>query len=313
MKDGGIKLAEFASGLQFPEGPIALEDGSLLVVEIARGTLSRITPGGVIQVVANLGGGPNGAALGPDGRCYVCNNGGMSFHRANGRIVPTSLAPGHSGGWIEAVDLVTGKAERLYDSCNGHPLVAPNDIVFDAAGGFWFTDLGATRRGDRSSDLGALYYAAADGSFIKEAVFPLDAPNGVGLSPDGRQLYVAETNTGRLWSFDVEAPGQLKSYTGMPPWQRGKLLWTPGYYAMFDSLAVDSEGFIYVADIPYGGISVVSAQGELVEQIATPDALTTNICFGGAHRKTMFITLSSTGTIVSAEGQRAGLRLHWES
>lgn len=306
----GRVLREFASGLEFPEGPIALDDGSLLVVEIARGTLSRVTTEGT-TIVAELGGGPNGAAIGPDGRCYVCNNGGMTFHRANGRTVPVANAADHSGGWIDAVDLATGQIERLYDSCDGAPLIAPNDIIFDGAGGFWFTDLGAVSRKQRRSDLGGLYYAAADGSSIVEAIFPMDGPNGVGLSPAGDRLYVAESHSGRLWSFDVESPGRLRSYAGMPPWRRGELLWAPGRYAMFDSLAVDDEGFIYVADIPEGGISVVSPAGDFVEKIATPDSLTTNVCFGGADRRTMFITLSSTGRIVTCNAPRRGLRLHW--
>ena len=70
-----------ASGLQFPEGPVAMPDGSILVVEIARETLSRVLPGGRIEVVANIPGGPNGAALGPDGRIYICNNGGFAWVR----------------------------------------------------------------------------------------------------------------------------------------------------------------------------------------------------------------------------------------
>ncbi len=206
---------------------------------------------------------------------------------------------------------MTGKVDRLYDACGEHRLVAPNDIVFDAYGGFWFTDLGATHKGNRRGALGGLYYAAADGSFIREAIYPLDGPNGVGLSPDGSRLYVAESNSGRLWSFEIEAPGQLKDYRRMPPWQRGNLLWSPNYYAMFDSLAVDGEGLIYVADIPHGGVSVVSPQGEFIEKIAMPDQLTTNICFGGEELKSMFVTLSSTGRIVRIDGKRQGLRLHW--
>ncbi|MEO5899915.1 MAG: SMP-30/gluconolactonase/LRE family protein, partial [Ilumatobacteraceae bacterium] len=60
-------FTEITSGLRFPEGPIAIDDGSVLLVEIARGTLSQVSPDGEIAVVADLGGGPNGAALGPDG------------------------------------------------------------------------------------------------------------------------------------------------------------------------------------------------------------------------------------------------------
>jgi len=70
------ELKVIAEGLRFPEGPIAMADGSVLLVEIARGTLSRVRDGRV-EVVADLGGGPNGAAIGPDGACYVCNNGGF--------------------------------------------------------------------------------------------------------------------------------------------------------------------------------------------------------------------------------------------
>src|SRR3546814_2920883 len=71
-----MQTTELATGLQFPEGPIAMDDGSIVLVEIARGTLTRVSPDGSVTVVAELGGGPNGAALGPDGAVYVCNNGG---------------------------------------------------------------------------------------------------------------------------------------------------------------------------------------------------------------------------------------------
>jgi len=73
-------FTEIASGLRFPEGPIAMDDGSIILVEIERGTLSRVSPDGEISVIADLGGGPNGAAIGPDGAVYVCNNGGFAWH-----------------------------------------------------------------------------------------------------------------------------------------------------------------------------------------------------------------------------------------
>ncbi|MCH2100247.1 MAG: SMP-30/gluconolactonase/LRE family protein, partial [Pseudomonadales bacterium] len=60
-------MRELAKGLRFPEGPIALPGGDVLLVEIARGTLTRVALDGTVSVVANLGGGPNGAAIGPDG------------------------------------------------------------------------------------------------------------------------------------------------------------------------------------------------------------------------------------------------------
>ena len=106
-----------ATDLQFPEGPVWVGDGSLLVVEIRRRTLTRIWPGVRKEVVAELGGGPNGAALGPDGACYVCNNGGFRFHDADGATFPGLIADDYSGGRIEAVDLATGEHEVLYRAC----------------------------------------------------------------------------------------------------------------------------------------------------------------------------------------------------
>ncbi len=310
-EDRETPFVEVASGLRFPEGPVALDDGTFLVVEIERGTLTRVAADGTLSVVAELGGGPNGAAIGPDGRCYVCNNGGISFHAREGKLLPGFPPDNYAGGWIEAVDLETGKVERLYESCNGVSLKAPNDIVFDNAGGFWFTDIGKQYRDKRERDLGTLYYAKADGSLIREALFPLDGPNGVGLSPDGNTLYAAESYTGRVWAFDIESPGQLRDYSGRPPWRRGRVLWAASHYAMLDSLAVDAEGNIYVADIPMGGISIISPQGERIGKILLPDELTTNICFGGDDGCAMFITLSSTGRLVRVEGTRPGLQLNY--
>lgn len=297
---------EMASGLRFPEGPVALSDGSVLVVEVAGGRLVRVAPDGGLSVVAELGGGPNGAAIGPDGRCYVCNNGGMRFHERDGRLLPGLAPADFQGGSIQAVDLKTGAVEVLYRECNGLRLNGPNDLVFDARGGFWFTDNGKVHR--RTRDRGAVYYAEADGSAIREAVFPMDAPNGIGLSPDGARLYVAETATGRLWVFELAGPGEIRAVKGPVPWERGRLLANPTGYHLFDSLAVDGAGDICVATIP-SGVLVFAPDGGLIERLPFPDPFTTNICFGGPDLRTAFITLSSSGTLVAAPWPRPGLAL----
>ena len=123
--------------LRFPEGPIAMDDGSVIVVEIARGKVTRVQPDGSLETIAEPGGGPNGAAIGPDGRCYICNNGGLSWHEENGLLVPGDTPAEYSGGRIEAIDLAKGEIEVLYTECDGVPLKGPNDLVFDGAGGFW--------------------------------------------------------------------------------------------------------------------------------------------------------------------------------
>src|SRR5690606_17375978 len=142
MKALQLQGRVLADGLAFPEGPIAMEDGSVLLTEIAGGRLTRVMANGGIEVVAELGGGPNGAAIGPDGHCYVCNNGGFSWRTDAGFSRPTGAAHNYRGGSIQRVDLSNGAVETLYTECDGVPLHGPNDIVFDGAGGFWFTDFG---------------------------------------------------------------------------------------------------------------------------------------------------------------------------
>src|SRR3954469_13428090 len=111
------ELELIASGLRFPEGPIAMPDGSIVLVEIARGTRSRVDPStGAIDVVADCGGGPNGAAIGPDGKVYVCNNGGFfEWTETEGRLVPGRWLDADPHGSIQRVDVETGEVELLYD------------------------------------------------------------------------------------------------------------------------------------------------------------------------------------------------------
>src|SRR5262249_5513475 len=157
----------------------------------------------------------------------------------------------------------------LYTHCGAHPLRGPNDLVFDPQGGFWFTDHGKIR--ERERDRGGLYYARPDGSLIREAVFPLDAPNGVGLSPDGRRLYVAETYTGRLWAFDVGAPGEIVHGAALPGTGGGTLVAGLPGFQLFDSLAVEASGNVCVATLATGAITVVAPDGTIVEQVTVPD------------------------------------------
>jgi len=237
-----MKIREITAGLQFPEGPIAMADGSVILVEIARGTLSRVMPDGRIDVLADLGGGPNGAAIGPDGAVYVCNNGGFNFHtEADGCFRPVAQADNYSGGRIERVNLQTGRVDRLYDSVDGVPLRGPNDIVFDAHGGFYFTDLGKTRANDM--DRGGVFYGRADGGAVHAIARPVMTPNGVGLSPDGRTLYYAETEGARIWAFDITAPGQVRKDPWPSPHGGRMVVAAPGgHYQRFDSMALDALG-----------------------------------------------------------------------
>ena len=301
-----LPMTTVATGLRFPEGPIALADGSVLLVEIERGTLTRVAEDGSVDVLAHCGGGPNGAALGPDSKVYVCNNGGFEWvEQPDGRKMPTVQSRDYTGGSIQRVDVSSGVVETLYTHCGDHRLRGPNDLIFDETGGFWFTDPGKRRARDR--DRGGLYYAKADGSSIREVIYPLNHPNGVGLSPSGDCVYIAETETSKVFSWALSGPGELADYRG--PETRATLLAGLAGWQWLDSLAVDAAGNVCVATIRNGGITVISPSGSTIDHVPTGDAATTNICFGGDNLRTAFITASRTGRLLSTTWPRPGLPL----
>jgi len=297
------------TGLDFPEGPIAMDDGSVVLVEIKGKRLTRVTPDGRHETVAETGGGPNGAAIGPDGAFYICNNGGFLWTERDGLTLPAGTPDDYVTGSIQRVDPATGEVTTLYSECNGTPLRGPNDIVFDTEGGMYFTDLGKTTKDYLHH--GAVYYAKADGSHIARVAGPMITTNGIGLSPDGRSLYVAETRTSRVWGFDITAPGRVAPPQGF---RIGRLIATLPDYQLLDSLAVQEDGRICVATLIRGGISIVDPESGEVEYVQFPgDPYITNICFGGPDMRDAWVTASGTGTLYHVRWPYEGLRLNFNA
>jgi gluconolactonase len=272
-----------AEGLAFPEGPVVMADGSVILVEIHAKQVTRCWNGRT-EVVATPGGGPNGAAIGPDGALYICNSGGM----------------GHDGsptepGRIERIDIGSGKVARIYDACDGIPLGAPNDLMFDSDGNFWFTDLGKT--GADCKFYGGLYCARPDGSAITRIYGRAISYNGVGVSPDMKTVYVADTFTARVYAFDRRIEAQT------PRW-----LANAQGPSMFDSLAVTAAGNVCVATLMPGAITTVTPTGE-ASMRAMDDRLVTNIAFGGADMMDAWLTFSDRGALVRTRWEEPGMRL----
>lgn len=317
-------LRIIAEGLRFAEGPVALPDGDVLVCETHGAGLVRINPQGVVSDFARFGGGANGAAVGPDGAIYVCNNGGgrvVFEESADGTVVSRPPRPGEAirtPGRIQRV-VESEPATTLYQHCDGRPLMSPNDIVFDRSGHFYFTDygffggeireVGMDRTGVDErivrtlgmvmrSPPGSVFYAAADGGMIREVIHPLAGANGVGLSLDEKTLYVSESVTARLWAFDLIEPGQVGERRCLGVLPAG----TRVNIVVADSLVVDAGGNIIVGTIFNGGLTIFSPDGSRVRHVPTGDLFTTNACFGGPELRTLFVTLGERGALGAFEG-----------
>jgi gluconolactonase len=303
-----LEFEVLGEGLGFPEGPCISEDGTVHVVDIDGGDVIRLD-GGAPASVASPGGGPNGMALETATTAIVANNGGFLWSEVNGNRIPihhpthTNEPPGFTNGWIERVDLTSGAVEVLHSECDGRPLRGPNDLCFDEHGGIWFTDHGKGRL--QSVDRGGLYYIPPDGSTVLQKAFPLLGPNGVGLSPDGRRVYVAETHTGRLWAWDLDGPGEILPASGNLAVRHGGVCVAATPYS-FDSLAVEADGRVAIGAIA-DGIVTVTPDGQEVDVHPIAGDVTTNIAFGGPDARRAVITLSRSGRVIETEWPRPGI------
>ena len=284
-----------AEGLDFPEGPVVLPDGDIAVVEIGAGAVTRIDPAGRKTRITKMPGAPNGLALGHDGYLYCCNAGDTRFHLVDGAKEPHGTPDSYTSGSIWRLHPEKGRPEKLFDACEGRPLRGPNDLVVDATGGFYFTDLGKVFADERK--FGGVYYVPADLSGVKPVLYPFDFSNGIGLSSDGTTLYVAQTMAARLWAFQVLEPGKIEVLPDR--WEKGRLVASLTGAVGFDSLAVDSEGNICAATLNSGCITRISPDGNVVESFYFPDRYVTNICFLPGEKERAAITLSSTGHLIS--------------
>jgi gluconolactonase len=284
-----------AEGLKFPEAPVCISDGSLLFVQIESKQISRLTPDGKVRLVKQLEGGPNGLAIGPDQALYIANDGGrFSFAIRGGYNFPGAAPAEHVGGSIQRLDLKSGELTTLYESCNGKRLVAPDDLVFDRAGGMWISDIGKVR-----GDAG-IYYAQPNGKSITCVKDGMSAPNGIGLSPDGKLLHVSEAR--RLWTFDIAAPGVLAPATSYPQAEHAALR----EHSIADSLKVQADGKVCVCTLLAGGISIIDAAGA-TEFIQFNDPMPTNLAFGGRDLRDVWVTLSATSCIGRLRWPYAGM------
>jgi gluconolactonase len=291
MTAGGERV--FCDGLRFPEGPSFDARGNLYVAEIAASCVTVIDQQGRKEVFAQLGGGPNGTAFGPDGWLYVMNNGGLTF--ANGR--PSGIALTNEGGRIDRI-APDGRFETIYTEFDGTPLQAPNDIAFDAHGGFYFTD---SQHGTRQSrPRGQIYYCIPEKRSIALAADGLLLPNGVAVTPDSKSVIAVETIPRLVIRFDIRRQGVLGDKEVVCTLPEGCLP---------DGIALDLDGNIVCAALGLGVVIAITAAGDEVQRVKMACTDPTNLAFGGHGNRTLFVTEGVLGRVALVDWIAAGAPL----
>jgi gluconolactonase len=257
------------------EGPSFDLDGNLYCVDIPWGRVFRISPSGEFTLVLEYDGEPNGLKIHRDGRIFIADykNGIMVLDPETGRIEP----------FLERVRL-----ERLK---------AVNDLVFASNGDLYFTDQGLTGLHDPS---GRVFRVRADGR-VDCLLDNIPSPNGLVLDPGESVLYVAVTRANAVWRVPLMRDGTVAKV--------GNYIQMSGGGGP-DGLAIDEDGNLAVAHIGIGAVWLFSAEGEPMLRVQSRlGKHTTNMAYGGADRKTLFITESQTGTILSAPMPVSGRRM----
>lgn len=287
-----MEASVFAEGLGYPEGPLALPDGRILVTDVRGGAVLAVDREGRVSLYADTGGGPDGLALGPDGVVYCANNGGLQW--VDGRAIGPS--EDYTGGTLQAITPNGGVTTVRGSSENG-PFVHPNDIALDRSGGIWFTDSG---RGPSNNPDSFVYYVDADLTDVVVAAGGYRFTNGLAFVADESELIVAETKTGHIWVHPVAGPGKLGER---------RLFCTLPEHHRPDGICIDVDGNVIVAGVLGAGVIVYDRFGTYLDRIAFEHRLVTNVAFGGADHSTLYVTESGFGRMCAVPWPRPGIVL----
>ena len=284
----GRELRVVAEGLRFPEGPTALGDGSFAVVEMQGEAVARVAADGTVSPLGDLGGGPNGSALGSDGAVYVANNGGLSAS-ATGYW----HAPREFDGCVQRVE-PDGTVSAVGGALPGEPPHRPNDLCFAPDGSLLVTD-SANWEDMRNLSPGQVVRIDGDGNIGSIGEVPA-LPNGIAFGADGR-LYVAQSLTRKILAFDW-SDGELGEPSTFCRLEEG----------MPDGFCFDTGGNLYVCGSIGHAVHVYDPAGTLVETIETgAGSQPTNCCLSDGS---LYVTLAIPGRLVAIDVGAEPLPLH---
>jgi gluconolactonase len=280
--------AAVAALVCFFEGPAVDDQGNVFFSDIPGNRILKMTARGDVSVFRKDSGRANGNAFDARGRLITCEGFGLGSGGRR-RIVRT--------------DMKTGRITVLTERYQGKRYNSPNDLCVDGQGRIWFTD---PRYGDRAGmemDVEGVYRIDSGGKVKRVLGQPaVQKPNGIEVAPDGKTLYVVDTNdkpggNRKIWAFAVGPKGDVS---------KRRLLYDFGQGRGGDGVRVDMKGNLWVAagirtprppgevtDIPQG-IYVFSPQGKLLGRVPIPEDYVTNLAFGGPGRKTLYVTAGAS-------------------
>lgn len=260
----------------FLEGPSFDRAGNLYVTNIPYGQIFRVSPQGEFTIIADYDGEPNGLKIHKDGRIFIAD---------------------HKQGLL-LLDPGSGKVEPCLDRPHGERFKGLNDLVFARNGDLYFTDQGESGLHDPT---GRLYRLRADGR-LEKLLDNVPSPNGLVLTPNEEILYLAVTRNNAVWRVPLLPDGNLgrvgifiQMSGGMGP----------------DGMAIDAEGNLAICHVGMGSIWLFSRLGRPLAEIQSCTGIgTTNAAYGGPDGRTIFVTESETGTILSARLETPGKQMY---
>jgi gluconolactonase len=275
------KLGQYPNVDSFLEGPAFDRDGNLHMVNIPFGQILTYTATGEWKVTVEYDGEPNGLAIHADGRFYLAD----------------------SKWGIVVADPATGEVEHLCTRVGSERFKGCNDLVFAKNGDLYFTDQGLSGLNDPT---GRVFRLTAEGR-LDCLIDNVPSPNGIGLSPDDRTLFVAVTRDNSIWRIPLNPDGSIN--------RAGKYIQLSGSLGGPDGIALDERGGMVVAQVHFGSLWVFDEWGEPSWRVRTEHIgrRTTNVCFGGQGNRSIFVTETATGSILRADLPVAGLPLYSHS
>ena len=257
------------------EGPSFDRDGNFWCVDIQNGRIFMVSRDGQFQVIAEYDGWPNGLKFHKDGRGFIADykHGIMILDPVNGKVTP----------WVVRTQV--------------EPFKGVNDLFFASNGDLYFTDQGLTGLHDPT---GRLFRVTPQGR-LTCLLDNIPSPNGLVMNQDESQIYVAVTRGNCVWRVPFLRDGSVAKV---------------GLYIQLsggggpDGMALDETGGLVVAHVGMGVVWAFNAIGEPVTRIqSSAGHFTTNVAFGGPDRKTLYITESASGSILTAQLDVAGRKM----